>query len=247
MASTTLFSIQHEKSLSTEFKKFFLLEFTKQLILNSAPLEILKIKGDIKRRLKSPESPVSKEDIKERVHEILNPAEEGYEKSDMPKTEEIPEMSNIEKTWTKPKIKRRVLPFDNSRYAKLIIPESNLPERLRYLKPTPTSQEIDLGKLNPFIKDPFVRTIECSGPDLNVSVTGTMGDKKTAIKLTNEEINDVIQSFSGVSKIPVQEGVFKVAVGRLIFMAIISDVVGSKFIINKMISSNMPLIPPMHR
>src|SRR3989344_2368536 len=45
----------------------------------------------------------------------------------------------------------------------LAIPETKLPERLNYLTPSPTGQEIGLGKLNPLLKGPMVRTIECNG------------------------------------------------------------------------------------
>jgi len=61
-----------------------------------------------------------------------------------------------------------------------------------------------------------------------------MGIKKTGIILDKEEIDNIIQRFSRETKIPVQEGIFKVVAGRLIFLAIISEIVGSKFTIKKM-------------
>ena len=240
----TMLNIHPEKKVSTEFKKFFLLEFTRQLILNSAPLEILKLKEVLREKYpESPEIPTTKEEIKERVQEVLNPEEEGYEKSYMPKTEEIHPASSVEKVWPKPKLKRKTFPFETFKNVRLTIPETNLPERLRYLMPSPTNQTIDLGKLNALIADPFVRSIECSGENINVVVTGAMGEKKTPIVLTESDISEIIQTFSNASRIPASEGVFKVAVGKLIFMAIISEVVGSKFIIHKMISSKIPLAP----
>ena len=53
--------------------------------------------------------------------------------------------------------------------------------------------------------------------------------------LSKEEINEIIIKFSQASKIPTHEGVFRVAVGKFIFSAIISDVISSKFIIQKMV------------
>ncbi|MAH03812.1 hypothetical protein CMI39_03435 [Candidatus Pacearchaeota archaeon] len=122
----------------------------------------------------------------------------------------------------------------------LTIPESRLPPRFQYLKPTPRNIEIDLGKLNPLLKDPMVKTIECDGPDEKIKVR-TMGLKTTNIILNKEEVNGTIKKFSEVTKIPIQEGIFKVAFGRLILIAIISSVVGSKFIIRKMMYK--PVIP----
>ena len=91
-------------------------------------------------------------------------------------------------------------------------------------------------KLNPLIKDPAVRTIEVN-PDEKVIVTGTMGTKPTSIILSKEDIDKIIKKFSETAKIPVYEGIFRVVVGKLILSAIISDVVGSKFIIKKMMYS----------
>ena len=97
-----------------------------------------------------------------------------------------------------------------------------------------------MGKLNPLIKDRVVRNIACNGPDKNIMVKGMMGRKITNIILSEEEINQTIKKFSEIAKIPVYEGIFKVAVGRLILSAIISKVVGSKFIIKKMMEYSPP-------
>lgn len=230
-----LFEPEGNKFSSVEFKKFFLLEFTRQLILNSAPVEILKLNEILKEEPLHERKEIFKEDIKEHVKEFIE-EEEQYEKSNMPK--EV----LTEKNWARPTIKRKSFPFESFKNVRLTIPEANLPERLRYLMPTPTEHDIDLNELNPLVKDPFVRTIECPGPDTNIIVSGTMGEKKTKISLSSEEINNTIKKFSEAAKIPPQEGIFKVAVGRMIFMAIISDVIGSKFIIKKMISPR--LAPP---
>ena len=59
--------------------------------------------------------------------------------------------------------------------------------------------------------------------------------KKKPIKKSKEEIEEIIKKFSETAKIPVHEGVFKVVVGKLIFSAVISNIIGSKFIIRKMV------------
>ena len=128
-----------------------------------------------------------------------------------------------------PRKKRRVIEYINP----LVIPKTQLPPRFQYLKPTPTKLEIDLGKLNPLVSDPLVGEIECSGANQNIIVVGTMGKKKTNIFLSREEIEDVINKFSEVSKIPVQEGVFKVVAGNYIFSAVVSNLITSRFIIKK--------------
>ena len=118
--------------------------------------------------------------------------------------------------------------------ATLIVPEEKLPQHLEYLNPVPTGSDVDVGKLNSLVRDPMVKVIECPGPDGNITVSGTMGMKSTGITLSRDEISDIIDRFSKASKIPVHEGVFKVVVGRIIFLAIVSEIIGSRFTIKKM-------------
>lgn len=129
--------------------------------------------------------------------------------------------------------------------ARLTIPEQKLPIHLQYLQPTPTNKDIDLGKLTPLIRDPMVKIIDCPGPEQNLVVTGNMGIKKTGIILGRDEINDIVEKFSKESKIPVHEGVFKVVVGRFIFLAIVSEIIGSRFTLRKMIAP--PTFPGQQR
>jgi len=102
------------------------------------------------------------------------------------------------------------------------------------LRPTLSSRTIMLEKLDPLVKDPLVRAIECNGPDERVIVTGAMGRKSTKIILTKEELSEIIKKFSDASKIPVHEGIFRVVFGGLSLSAIVSEIIGSKFLIKKM-------------
>jgi len=114
----------------------------------------------------------------------------------------------------------------------LIIPETKLPPQLQYLKPLPLNKEIDLGKLNQFIKNPAIKTVECNGPNEKIIIT-TPTRKTTEVTLSKKEINEVIDKFSKAAKIPPNEGIFEIAFGKLMLSAIISEVIGSKFIIKK--------------
>ncbi|MEK6760868.1 MAG: hypothetical protein AABX93_03015 [Nanoarchaeota archaeon] len=137
----------------------------------------------------------------------------------------------------KPMPQKREINRPALQQARVVIPEQKLPLNLQYLQPTPTDKGIDLGKLNPLMNDQMVKIIDCPGPDQNIVVTGNMGTKKTGIILGRDEISDVIDKFSKESKIPVNEGVFKVVVGRFIFLAIVSEIIGSRFTIKKMIAA----------
>jgi len=103
----------------------------------------------------------------------------------------------------------------------LRIPEPILPKNLQYLKPAPTKLEIDLGKLNPLIKDPLVKSLECRGTEEPIIVRGGMGVKKTSIILDKEEIDQTIKTFSETAKIPLQRRNFKDSCRKISLSAII--------------------------
>jgi len=209
------------KQTSKEFRELFLLKFTKQLIDAHAPEDIAKLERILKKENK--EGIIIQKESKELVKGIIHEKEK--------------ELKFLEEKKThfkrKPDLKRSL---DSLKRIKPIlrIPETRLPQTFQYLKPTPTNTEIDLGKLNSFVQDPLVKVIECNGPDENIVVHGAMGTKPTNIILKKEEIDEIIKRFAEAAKIPQDEGVFKAVFGKLILSAIISETVGSKFVIRKM-------------
>ncbi len=232
--------INQSSKYSKEFQKFFLLEFTRELILNS-DVNLFRLKNmveDEEQELPSKVKEVLKE-REEKIEENKDPfkdpfadfeAKLGLETPLPPSKLRIPSPSqpNIPsppRNSIRNKIRRRILR----------IPEPRLPLRLQYLKPTPTNVQIDLGKLDALIRDPLVREIECNGPDETVFVKGTMGRKSTSIMLTRQEIDWVLGQFSQEAKIPIQEGTVKIVVGSLVLSAITSEFEAPKFVIKKMI------------
>ena len=126
----------------------------------------------------------------------------------------------------------------------LRIPETRLPPQFQYLKPFAIKEiELNLEKLNPLLADSAVEIIESNGPNQQIIVKGRMGTKLTNIVLTEEEIAKVIQTFSEKAKIPIDEGVTKIALGRFILSAIISKEAGSRFVIKKLLPSIVPAVP----
>lgn len=202
---------------SEEFKQFFLLAFTRELILNTLGEDSIK-------ELKFEEE-IKKETVKERAKEIIK------EHNKPLKLSPVQQLQNI----TEQKFKPLPKPFAVKKVAprRLVIPQARFPQRLQYIKPTATDVEMSVGTIDQFINDPGVQMIECNGPGEPI-VIKTPVEKTTNVTLTKEEIDDIIKKFSEASRIPISEGIFRVAVGRLLFSAIISGVVGSKFIIKKM-------------
>ena len=99
--------------------------------------------------------------------------------------------------------------------------------------PQPLPTGFTLGKLDLFILDNKITSIECQGPGKLVLVKSLGKVSSTQIILNQEEIQKIIEIFSKAAKIPVLGGVFKAAIGNLVITAVISDFVGSRFIINK--------------
>ncbi|MEX2016952.1 MAG: hypothetical protein WD876_00570 [Candidatus Pacearchaeota archaeon] len=228
------------KQISQRNKALILLEFTNSLLAHSSAGEVGKLKSILsyeeeysKNQLVTGE--LNKEKIKEIVHEKeknekgLNNYEPGL-KIEKREKDEIIFSKAIGQPLTAP---RPIMPIERRRPMVLRIPEPRLPPNLQYLKPTPHQIEIDIGKLNPFIKDPTVRKIDCNGPAEYITVMVPM-PMHTNIILSKEEIDEVIREFEKKSKIPATEGIYNVVLGRLMFSAIISEVVGTKFSIKKM-------------
>lgn len=210
-----------------EFKKLFLLEFTKQLIKNSAPSEVMKLEIILREEDKENKNRI-KQILREKENKFTITREDSFNAQKKASsfnfnTQDKPQQLNIKKSLTQQPTQRI-----------LRIPETKLPERLQYLKPTPTNMQLELGKLNKLIQDPQVQSVESYGADEKVIVNGVMGTKTTDVILSKEEIDQIIDAFSKATKIPIEEGLFKVVYGKLIFSAIVSNVVSSKFIIKKM-------------
>ncbi|GEM_PF-3471324 len=93
--------------------------------------------------------------------------------------------------------------------------------------------EVDLGKLNMLATDKWVTVIECQGPEKFVLVKKTGKVNLTQIKLSQEEINNIISAFSEKARIPVMDGVFKAIVGDISINAIITNSICSRFMIYK--------------
>ncbi|MEK6829334.1 MAG: hypothetical protein AABY15_04340 [Nanoarchaeota archaeon] len=93
--------------------------------------------------------------------------------------------------------------------------------------------EFNLGKVNFLIQDPRVTVIECPGPGKFLLARTSGQTSMTKISLAQEEIQQILKKFSEQTRIPIISGLFKAAVGNLVVTAVISDLIGSRFIITK--------------
>jgi hypothetical protein len=202
--------------------KLFLLLFTRELVKNSYQPTLQDL-NEILRR-------------KEEKLNLQTP------KTNFPIKQPI-EKKSVEIKKNHPKLpflfsKKR--PVTNDLQGKtLTIPTQRFSKETDYIKPKQIvyqqqKPQLNLGKLDHLIKDNSIKTIECNGENSKIIVTIQGTKKTTNTILTKEEIQEIIKKISYFSRVPVSEGLFKVTIGNLIFSAIISEIVGSKFIIKKM-------------
>jgi hypothetical protein len=108
-------------------------------------------------------------------------------------------------------------------------------EDIRKIKPEIEQRPsgFSLGKIEKILRDKSIQSIECPGPGKRILVKKLNKINSTPLVLGQPEISKVIQSFASQAKIPVVGGILKAAVGDMIISAVISEYVGSRFIINK--------------
>ena len=91
----------------------------------------------------------------------------------------------------------------------------------------------DYGKITPLLNDPSVSSIECQGQRRPVMIIRAGQRQVTRIVLSAEEIKEILQKVSDTIHIPLLEGVFRAVADNFSINAVISEIIGSRFIIKK--------------
>ena len=130
-------------------------------------------------------------------------------------------------------------PFPSRQYNQIntIIQNSPVNPLIKQIPPSNPDESIQIPesmkKIVPFIKDIFVQSIECKGPDTPLLVLKGGIIQVTNIVLSKEEIDLIMQEISNQTRIPLMQGLFKALLGQLIITGAISDFVGTRFILEK--------------
>ena len=135
----------------------------------------------------------------------------------------------------------KILPTPNQNGPQTIyeLPEMAAPK----IQPMPSISNVQLnelyrGKMTGLLNDPSVLSIECVGQSIPLNIFRGGQKQRTKIILTKNEIDSLLKEISKQSKIPLSEGVFRVIVNNLMINAVISDLVGTRFVIKKLFSMN---------
>jgi hypothetical protein len=110
-----------------------------------------------------------------------------------------------------------------------IMPEKKKPEEMP--KPELKEEIFELGKITRFTLDRMIDIIECSGPEIPLKIRKESYTFLTDLSLKEDEIRNIIQKFSEVSKIPVAP-IFKASARGFSMTAIISSA-GSRFVLSR--------------
>ncbi|MBS3091668.1 hypothetical protein J4217_04460 [Candidatus Pacearchaeota archaeon] len=92
---------------------------------------------------------------------------------------------------------------------------------------------LGFGKILPILQDRFVQSIECPGPGKPLIINKSGIIQTSPINLSTEEIMQIMKDISDKTKIPLLTGAFKAAFDRYVMTAVISDYVGTRFVIQR--------------
>lgn len=228
------------KQSEEEYRIIFLQKFTQELIIGFLEEERIKRKIEVEKlRREFIEPRISPEQAFRKIIKTpVIPVEITPEKKEIKTFEKklIPQHL-IQRPVIKKYPKRFALKKTKSvlrEQPSSIYPNEPSPLQTFELELQSRPEEFNLGKVDLLLKDPLIKMIECDGPDKELMVKKNGRIFKTKIIMNQKEIQEVLGSFSKQAKIPIIGGIFKAVVGDLIISALVSEVVGSKFIITRM-------------
>jgi len=91
----------------------------------------------------------------------------------------------------------------------------------------------DYGDITPLLNDPSISTIECQGEGRPLMIIRAGQRQPTKVVLRAAEIKEILEKVSDSVHIPILEGVFRAAVDNFSINAVVSDIIGSRFVIKK--------------
>lgn len=84
------------------------------------------------------------------------------------------------------------------------------------------------------MSDSSITSIECPGPGKQLIMSKSGMISPTAVSLTADEINNIMKEVSRRTRIPINQGLFKTAFDGLILTAVVSEFVGTRFLLERM-------------
>ena len=221
---------QKKVSVDLSGRDFFIREFVRQLIINSKP--------------KSPLNQETIDRIRKRVAEEIP-----IEISPVSTRTFSPASRNKPLQRFNPLQRRVPIRFSQQYPFRQSIPQKMQLNKSRTLPPVAQKPvEVvmrSLTKIQPFLKDPSVISIECPGNGKNLVLNRSGITHSVQFVLSENEILSILKEFSERTKVPLIPGMFKALYNNLLITAVISDVTDKRFIIEKHLS--VPTLPTQEK
>lgn len=202
--------MKKENKENYEIRKLFLENFTEALIFNMLPKE----------------SPLIPQTEKLEISRFKT-----NEEPQIAQTQQIQQIMPFIKSKNIPEIPAQIFKIP----AKPIEPiKKQLPiyPQIPFLPPLQLSA-MPISKLIPFLNDIAITTIECPGPERNIIINRRGLLQTTPIVLSQDEISLLMNEFSEKTRIPLIQGVFKAYLGNFLITAVVSEFVGTRFLIER--------------
>lgn len=123
------------------------------------------------------------------------------------------------------------LPLPRQKSFNLPPPPMSMPRT--YTPNASPGQNLSIGRLTRVLYDPSVWSVECLGAGKPILVNRAGAVMTSAITLSDQEIQQVLNEFSERTRIPLIQGVFKAIFQDLLITAVVSEFVGTRFVIQK--------------
>ena len=202
----------------------FLKRFAAELIIHSKKSEASK--------------KIQIEKLKQKFLQPIETPGKAFEKPIKPSIFRRPVYAKREPTLYRLPIPKRPIQIQKQALQKPALQRPQITKQQRALisvepEPQARPEGFALGKLGPLLKDTSIQSIECPGPGKNLLIKRYNKINITKIILNQAEVSSIINDFSEKARIPITGGILKAAVGDLVISAVVSEFVGSRFIINK--------------
>ena len=141
---------------------------------------------------------------------------------------------------------RRIIPNVKPR---TVSPNITPPVKINQPAPVVASEHVEVGgpvvaekgygKIIPLLDDPSISTIECQGRGKKLMVMRAGRMQPTRIVLGDEEIHNILEKAADDAHIPLIEGIFRVNLPKFSISAVISKMVGSRFVLKRTAAYNL--------
>ena len=147
----------------------------------------------------------------------------------IPATREIPRQEAVEIVIPK------IIAPPKKEIAKPKVQEISEEIESSLIVPSPETKKAEDAKekLESLIKDSSIQSIECPGPDKNILIKKDNKVEPVALILSADEIKSFLKKTSEKTNTPLEEGIFRAKLDSSAITAIVSEFVGSKFVIQK--------------